>query len=209
LKESEERSRAVAQSAIDAIISINRHGTIVFWNRAAKKMFGFSEDEILGKSLERLIPERYRTAHSRGIKRLSSTGESRVIGKTVELQGLRKDGSEFPLELSLATWKSKDEIFFTGIVRDITARKRAEEERNELIKELQEVLAKLETLSGLLPICANCKKIRDDKGYWNQIETYIENHSRAEFTHGICPDCIKKLYPDLKLKDDEDREAAT
>ena len=74
-------------------------------------------------------------------------------------------------------------------------RKRAEEERGRLIFELQESLAKVRTLSGLLPICANCKKIRDDKGYWNQIETYIKERSQAEFTHGICPDCAQRLYP--------------
>jgi len=75
-------------------------------------------------------------------------------------------------------------------------RKLAEEEREKLIRELQEALAKVKTLTGLLPICASCKKIRDDKGYWNQIEVYIRDHSEAEFSHGICPDCMKKLYPD-------------
>lgn len=74
-------------------------------------------------------------------------------------------------------------------------RKRGEEERGRLILELQESLARVRTLSGLLPICANCKKIRDDKGYWNQIEIYIRERSQAEFTHGICPDCAQRLYP--------------
>lgn len=63
--------------------------------------------------------------------------------------------------------------------------------------ELQEALTKIKTLSGLLPICASCKKIRDDKGYWNRIETYISDHSEAEFSHSICPECTKKLYPEL------------
>jgi PAS domain S-box-containing protein len=79
--------------------------------------------------------------------------------------------------------------------RDITERRRAEEERERLISELKEALSKVKTLSGLLPICAACKKIRDDKGYWNQIEIYLRDHSEAEFTHGLCPDCGKKLYP--------------
>jgi hypothetical protein len=64
-------------------------------------------------------------------------------------------------------------------------------------QELQEALTKVKTLSGLLPICASCKKIRDDQGYWQQVEEYIQKHSEAEFTHGICPDCVKKLYPEL------------
>ena len=73
-------------------------------------------------------------------------------------------------------------------------------EKQKLIGELQEALAKVKTLSGLLPICSSCKKIRDDKGYWNQIETYIRQRSEADFTHGICPKCAKMLYPGL-LKD--------
>ena len=80
---------------------------------------------------------------------------------------------------------------------DITKRKEMEDERNQLIKSLQDSLAKIKTLSGMLPICASCKKIRDDKGYWNQIETYLHKHSEAEFSHGICPECAKKLYPDI------------
>ena len=79
---------------------------------------------------------------------------------------------------------------------EISQRKRAEKERDKMIFNLQEALAKVKTLSGLLPICASCKKIRDDKGYWNQIESYISDHSEADFSHGICPQCAKKLYPD-------------
>jgi hypothetical protein len=78
--------------------------------------------------------------------------------------------------------------------RRLTERKRAEDEREKLIIEVQNALAKVRTLSGLLPICSSCKKIRDDKGYWNQLETYILEHSEAEFTHGFCPDCMKNLY---------------
>lgn len=84
-------------------------------------------------------------------------------------------------------------------IRDITDAKRTEKVRESIIAELQDALNKVRTLSGLLPICASCKKIRDDKGYWNQIESYIHKHSDAEFSHGICPDCAKRLYPDLDL----------
>ncbi|OGW23939.1 MAG: hypothetical protein A2X55_07420 [Nitrospirae bacterium GWB2_47_37] len=75
-------------------------------------------------------------------------------------------------------------------------RKKAEGEREKVIDDLREANSKIKILSGLLPICASCKKIRDDKGYWNRIETYIHDHSEAEFSHGICPDCAKKLYPE-------------
>jgi hypothetical protein len=79
-------------------------------------------------------------------------------------------------------------------------RKKAEEERERLILKLRDALSKVRTLSGMLPICASCKKIRNDKGYWEQIETYLRDHSEAEFTHGICPDCAKKLYPEFHAK---------
>jgi FixJ family two-component response regulator len=81
-------------------------------------------------------------------------------------------------------------------IRYAIERKRTQEEREQLISELQTALAKVKQLSGLLPMCASCKKIRDDKGYWNQIEAYISEHSQADFTHGICPECVKKLYPE-------------
>ena len=84
--------------------------------------------------------------------------------------------------------------FAVGIIWDITKRKRIEGERERLIHELQDALANIKRLRGLLPICASCKKIRDDKGYWNDLEAYILEHSEAEFTHGFCPDCMKKLY---------------
>ena len=84
-----------------------------------------------------------------------------------------------------------------GIARDITALKQAEEEREKLHSKLQAAFDNIKTLKGLLPICANCKKIRDDKGYWNQIEAYIRDRSEAEFSHSICPGCAKKLYSDI------------
>lgn len=85
---------------------------------------------------------------------------------------------------------------------DITDRKLAEAEREKLIAELQNALEEIRQLSGILPICASCKSIRDDKGYWNKVEQYIAKHAEVEFTHGICPDCAQKLYPDLDLYED-------
>ena len=79
----------------------------------------------------------------------------------------------------------------------------AERERDQLIIRLQEAMSKIKTLNGLLPICMHCKKIRDDKGYWNQIEAYIHERSDAEFSHSICRDCAEKHYPDIDIYDDE------
>jgi hypothetical protein len=86
---------------------------------------------------------------------------------------------------------------FGSAIGYLVTRKRANEEREWVITELQEAVAKVNTLSGLLPICASCKKVRDDKGYWNRIEEYIEQHSHALFSHSICPDCARKLYPEI------------
>ncbi len=83
-----------------------------------------------------------------------------------------------------------------GLLDSLTASQQANEERSRLIRELQDALANVKTLQGLLPICSLCKKVRDDRGYWSQIETYLRKYSKADFSHGICPECVGKLYPD-------------
>jgi hypothetical protein len=87
---------------------------------------------------------------------------------------------------------------------EMEERKIAQIEKEKLIVELKHALHKVKTLSGLLPICASCKKIRDDQGYWNQIESYIQIRSDAEFSHSICPDCAKKLYPDIDIYNEDE-----
>jgi len=95
------------------------------------------------------------------------------------------------------TMTSRDELLY-----EVKQRKKTEEELEGTIRELKEALEKVKLLSGFLPICSHCKKIRDDKGYWNQIEAYIRDHSEAEFSHGICQECAKKHYPELDIYDD-------
>ena len=195
-KQSETKFRSVAQSAKDAIITTDNKGKIAFCNTAAYKMFGYREGDLIGQSISILMPQRFRAAHERGMARVAASGKSRLVNETLEVSGISKDGGEFPVELSLSNWKSGDHTFYAGIIRDISTRKQHEKEREALIDNLKKSLAKVRKLSGLLPICASCKKIRDDKGYWNQIETYIRDHSEAEFSHGICPECTEKLYPE-------------
>ena len=139
LKESEERYRAVVQTATEAIISTNSRGEIVSWNQGAQTTFGYREEEVRGRPVTLLMPGRYLKAHEGALERLRLTGDSGLIGKTVEFEGLRKDGREFPLELSLSAWEAGKERFYTAIIRDLTARKLAEAEvkhlrqQNELI----------------------------------------------------------------------------
>jgi len=126
LSKSEAHYRAVAQSAKDAIITADNAGNIIGWNRGAEIIFGYTEAEVMGQPLTVLIPQRYYDRHVSGMHRVLSGGKSHIIGKTVELEGLRKDGSEFPLELSLAKWETAEGQFFTSFIRDITERKRTE-----------------------------------------------------------------------------------
>jgi len=128
LEHSEQRLRSVVETASDAIICIDSGGHIIFWNQGAECILGYSADEARGRPITFIMPERFREAHQKALNRLISTDKSKIIGRTVEIFGLRKDGCEFPLELSLATWNIRGEIFFTGIIRDITERKKMEEE---------------------------------------------------------------------------------
>jgi two-component system sensor histidine kinase/response regulator len=136
--ESEIRFRSVAESASDAIISADSLGLIISWNRAAERLFGYSESAAIGQSLSLIVPLRHRQAHDSALTRLSQGGPARVIGRVVELEGLRCDGSEFPLELSLATWEAGGQRFYSGILRDISQRRLAEEKLRQVAARLRE-----------------------------------------------------------------------
>jgi PAS domain S-box-containing protein len=135
-KGSEERFRSVTESAIDAIVTADRGGVIRSWNRAAERIFGHRPEEAVGESLELIIPERFREAHRTGLARVSGGGEGRVIGRTVEVAGQRRDGSEIPIELSLSSWTHEGHRYFTGIIRDISERKAAEAQLKAYAEEL-------------------------------------------------------------------------
>jgi YesN/AraC family two-component response regulator len=93
--------------------------------------------------------------------------------------------------------KPLDMNHLLSVLNQVTKRREAEEKTKKLIQQLQDALAKVKLLSGLITICTSCKKIWNDKGFWEQIELYISTHSEADFTHGVCPDCAKKIYPDI------------
>ncbi len=180
LRDSEMKFRSLAQSAVDGIICADSRDRIIFWNKAAENMFGYREEEILEKPVITLIPESFRTAHREGVKRYLETGQAVLMGKTMEVQALSKEGSEFPVELSLASWSAKGEVFFTAIIRDITGRKemeRALEYRTQEAKERKEELESLIqmvahdlkspvlTIEGLIRVLKRnvAKKTNDEK----------------------------------------------
>jgi PAS domain S-box-containing protein len=125
--EHENRFRSLVESASDAIVIADGRGTIISWNKAASNLFEYSDEEAIGRPLTVLMPQRYHAAHLKGLARIESTGERRAIGSVVELHGLTKNGTEFPMELSLGTWKTTEGNFYSGVIRDISWRKLAEE----------------------------------------------------------------------------------
>jgi PAS domain S-box-containing protein len=127
LMESEIRFQAVFQTATDAIVLADHTGRIMSWNKSAESMFGYTAEEMFGKPLTLIMPDRYREAHSEGMQRLQTTGEARIIGKTIALHGLRKSGQEFPIELSLNSWSTGGQPSYSGFIRDISLRKTKEE----------------------------------------------------------------------------------
>src|SRR6266545_4023582 len=146
LRASEERFRGVTDAAMDAIVSADSEGRLRSWNRGAERMFGWRADEVVGRPLTVIVPERLRAAHTEGIARVRRTGRSKLAGSVVELVALRRDGSEFPVELSIGTWEAGDGLSFSGVIRDITERKRAEEALANANRELERTNAELETL---------------------------------------------------------------
>ncbi len=147
LRENEEKFRAVAQTANDAIVSADDGGKIVYFNKAAEALFGRKSEEAVGRPLAILMPEKYRQAHQEGFARFLSTGRGRVVGGTVELAGLKAEGEEFPMELSLAAWKVRGRFFFTAIIRDMTIRRRNEEKIRELNMSLELRAAQTEAVN--------------------------------------------------------------
>jgi len=126
LRDSELRLRSVTEAVHDALISADEDGRIAYWSPGARRIFGYEEDEVLGEPLTMLMPESYRPRHEAGLRRFLEGGEAHMIGSTVELEGRDKDGREFPLELSLGEAPLAGGRLFTGLIREVTARRRAE-----------------------------------------------------------------------------------
>ena len=127
LQSSEHRFHSLVETASDAIVCADSSGEILFWNRSAEAMFGYPTAEAIGQPVTLIMPERFHDRHRRGMTRFLATGKPRIMGRTIEMFAQRSDGSEFPVELSLTAWKTKQETFFAGIIRDVSERKQAEE----------------------------------------------------------------------------------
>ncbi len=183
---------AIVEGSGDAIISQTLDGVITSCNKAAEILYGYTAAEAIGqKSTSLHLPPGHLDEIS-DLRDRVGRGES-IFHHEATYRG--KDGHDIGVSLSISPIKDKAGtiIGISTIARDVSERERVRKERERLIAELQEALAKVKVLKGLLPICAWCKKIRDDKGYWQQIEAYISDRSEADFSHAICPECANKV----------------
>jgi PAS domain S-box-containing protein len=151
LQESEARFRAVIQTANDAIVAVDMRGIVIAWNAAAETIFGFSAEEVIGKSVDRIVPQKFTAQHRHGREHALVSDERQIVGKTIEGTGLTKDGREFPIEMSLAEWKTQAGSFFTAIIRNISERKQYESEL-QAIATLSAALRTAPTRAEMLPV---------------------------------------------------------
>jgi two-component system, cell cycle sensor histidine kinase and response regulator CckA len=193
------RFRILSEDAPFGLVMIDARGNFTYVNPKFRELFGYNLGDIPdGKTWFHKAypdPDYRRTVVSVWIRdlRKAKAGGFRPKVFTVACS----DGTEKIVNFVPVLLGSGETIISC---EDITEQKRAEQDRERLVLELRDALSKVKTLSGLLPVCASCKKIRNDKGYWEQMETYIKEHSEADFSHGICPECAQKLYPDYYKK---------
>jgi len=195
LRASEKRYRDLVDSSLDGIYTVNAEGRFTSMNRAGAKILGHEDPaEIVGCP----VLDYWRDARDREAFLAKLRAEKSV--SSYRIRARKRDGEHLELESSsrILEDESGRSLGIEGVLRDVTARVRAEAERELLIAQLQEAAANIRTLSGLLPICAGCKKIRDDEGSWSQIEVYVSSRTSAEFSHGLCPDCMKVYFPGTK-----------
>lgn len=172
LTDSKERYRSLSDAAFEGII-ITEKGIIIESNNAAVTMSGYGAAELIGMDAIDLVAPDVREDI---LNKMLSDYE-----KPYETFGMRKNGTIFPIEVHVRVFSYKGRQVRVTAIRDLTEQKRAEEE--------------IKTLQGILPICSFCKKIRDDKGYWNQVEVYVKERTDAQFSHGVCKECMKENYP--------------
>ena len=202
LRKSEGKYRTLVENVgVGIIIMQDMH--FVFANTPVQKNMGLSPEV----TLEQADPFAFIHPDDRDMvfARQKARTRNEKVPRSYTFQWLQPNGKAIWLEATdvLIEWNGRPATL--NFVTDITERKHMEAERDLLIDELQHALSEVKTLSGLLPICANCKKIRDDSGYWTQVEKYIQENSQAEFSHSICPDCIKVLYPELAARKEAEK----
>jgi PAS domain S-box-containing protein len=194
LKESEEKYSNLFHFSNDGIFLHDLEGNILDVNQKTLDQLGYTKSDML--------PFKIHDFHPPEALEKSQWAFETIIREgfvSFETEFKKKSGEVFTAEVSSSLFEIGDKKVIQGIVRDITERKQAEEEREKLINELQKAIEEIKTLRGILPLCSFCNKIRDDKGYWEQVDVYIHKHLQADISHSLCPDCTKEHYPDLDI----------
>lgn len=194
IKEEMRFSESLINSLPGVMYLFDQSGNFKRWNKNFEKVAGYPIEQMVLMSPLDFIAAEDRSRVEEAINKVFRDG-----WVDVEAGFLTQDGQVLPYLFTGYCFTQDSLNYLVGIGLDISDRVRVEREKEDLIASLQESLKKVKMLSGFLPICASCKKIRDDEGYWNQIEWYIREHSEVEFSHGICPDCARRLYPTLKF----------
>lgn len=193
LEEREQFLTSVTNAAKDAIVSADSAGNIIFWNDAAETIFGYEKRDVIGKSLTLLMPEAFRQRHTDGMKRYQETNEKRVIGKIVEMPGLRKDGTEIPIELSLGNWETPKGKYFVGVMRDLTAQKAAQDSVRENEEKYRELFENANDIVFTLNMDGNFTT-------FNKAGEEITGYSRSEILQMSLKDLTAKENLDLITK---------
>jgi PAS domain S-box-containing protein len=192
LEDEIDRRRVLVQQSRDGIVVLDRDCTVVEANERFADMLGYTVEEALGLRVWDW-DDKFTEAEARGL-----AADVDEAGHHFETRHRRKDGTVIDVELSNSGVEFNGQKLIFCVCRDVTDRNRAAEERERLIAELRGALAEIKALRGILPICASCKNIRDEKGEWHQFESYLQARSDARFSHSICPDCAKSLYPGMR-----------
>lgn len=189
---------AIVESSEDGIYGMGLDSLTASWNPAAERLFGYSAEEIVGRSMEALFPPN-RKDELLDILSNIRRGETVCLPDT---ERLHKSGQRVPVSIIISPIKNAcgEIIGASTIARDIRKQKEAEQEQLHLNQRLFMATNEVRTLSGMLPICATCKRIRDDKGYWEQVETYLAKHSGIIFSHGLCPECREEYERQFDLE---------
>jgi PAS domain S-box-containing protein len=169
--------------------TVDRDLRLTWWRGGGLQGLGFAPEDLIGTDVYTYFGTTSRDHPAIQAHHAALEGESRNY--EIEAEGRWLRAHVEPL-------REPGEAIcgVIGVALDITERKTAERDRESLISELRDALDRLKTLSGLIPICVHCKAMRDDRGYWQQVDTFIREHSHAEFSHGICPDCIGRVLPE-------------
>ena len=199
LRNSETHYRILLDESMDPTFSFYDDGTYRYVNKAFARGTGKPLDEIIGKTIWDVFEKDEADKRFAVVKRVFAEGKIEEIEVRVPLPS----GDTYYLTTAKPIYNdlgTVETVICTS--KNITKRKLAEIALKEKHEKLVKAMEEIKVLSGLLPICSSCKKIRDDKGYWNQIEAYIQEHSEAKFSHSICKECAKEIYPDLGIHDE-------